>query len=144
MDILVDKFNEFIFTHDIEREGIDRNDFDNMMEKRDNISHEVGAGTFDINTKEAVSFDRGYQVSFQTEWDIYNSTEYDDIVYKMSLMSDNKAYLGVYDNKPEISFHFDDIELANALAVRFDQYSIWDWSVLDEILNPHFKNETQE
>ena len=62
----------------------------------------------------------------------------------MSLMSDNKAYLGVYDNKPEISFHFDDIELANALAVRFDQYSIWDWSVLDEILNPHFKNETQE
>ena len=145
MNILVEKLNVLIFQNDIKREGIDRRDFDNMWQKRDNISEDIEAGTYDINTKEAVSFDRGYQVSFQTEYDIYNSTEYDDLAYKMALLSDNRAYLGVYDNKPEISFHFDDIELANTMAIRFEQYSIWDWGASDEIPNPHHpKNNTDQ
>ena len=92
----------------------------------------------DIYTKEKVSFDRGYQVSFETSYDSYTDTEYEDIAYKMSLLSDNNVYLGVYSSVPELSFYFEDLELANVLAIVFNQYSIWDWSASDEILNEYF------
>ena len=62
----------------------------------------------------------------------------------MSLLSDNSAYIGVFSHNPEISFHFDDIELANTLSILFDQFSIWDWSISDEIANPYFDNKTDE
>ena len=62
----------------------------------------------------------------------------------MSLISDNSAYLGVYGSDPEVSFHFDDLELANVIAILFNQISIWDWSILDERFNEYFMNKTND
>ena len=143
MEKLVEKLRIFIFTHDIKREGVDRSNFNGIIQKR-NEMNKTDDGTYNLYTKEAVTFDRGYQVSFQTEWDPYNDTEYEDIAYKMSLLSDNSAYIGVFSHIPEISFHFDDIELANTLSILFDQFSIWDWSISGEIVNPYFDNKTDE
>ena len=53
----------------------------------------------------------------------------------MSLISDNHIYLGVYNGVPEMSFYFNDYELANAISMIFNQNSIWDWSKNDEIKN---------
>ena len=136
MNILIEKLRDFIFTHNITREGASREKYNGIRNKT-NISDYAGDGTYDIYTHEIVNFDRGYQVSFETVLDNYTDTEYEDIVYKMSLLSDNTAYLGVYSSDPEISFHFDDIELAFVLAILFDQISIWDWSASDEIFNEY-------
>ena len=38
---------------------------------------------------------KGYQVSFETSYDDYTSEDYDEICYKLSLMSDNSIYLAV-------------------------------------------------
>ena len=57
----------------------------------------------------------------------------------MSLISDNHAYLGVYEASPEISFHFDDYDLANVIGILFNQKSIWDWSISEEIRNQYLK-----
>ena len=62
----------------------------------------------------------------------------------MSLLSDNSAYLGVYSSVPELSFHFDDLELARDMAIVFNQISIWDWSISDEIFNPYFTKKDSD
>ena len=62
----------------------------------------------------------------------------------MSLLSDNSAYQGVYSSNPELSFHFDDLELATVLGIVFNQISIWDWSILDERFNEYFINKTSD
>ena len=62
----------------------------------------------------------------------------------MSLLSDNSAYQGVYSHVPELSFHFDELELAMVLGIVFNQISIWDWSVSDEIFNGYFENKTSD
>ena len=61
----------------------------------------------------------------------------------MALMSDNRVYLGVYDSTSEISFHFNDLELAKVLSIVFNQYSIWDWSKNDEIRNSYYKEKSK-
>lgn len=50
-------------------------------------------------------------------------------------MSDNHIYLGVYNSIPEMSFYFQDFELANVISIIFNQKSIWDWFNNDEIIN---------
>ena len=82
-----------------------------------------------------INFYKGYQVSFETIFDSYSNKEYDEIAYKMSLMSDNHIYLGVYNSIPEMSFYFQDFELANVISIIFNQKSIWDWFNNDEIIN---------
>lgn len=59
----------------------------------------------------------------------------------MSLISDNHIYLGVYNSISEMSFYFDDYELANAISVIFNQTAIWDWSKNDEIKNIYYKDK---
>ena len=98
-------------------------------------------GTYDMHSHEKISFSKGYQVSFETNKDTYSNEEYDEIAFKMSLISDNHIYLGVYDSIPEMSFYFDDYELANAISVIFNQTAIWDWSKNDEIKNIYYKDK---
>ena len=88
-----------------------------------------------------ISFNSGYQASFEKKDDSYTSREYDQIAYIMSLMSDNKVYLGVYDSTPEMSFHFEDFELANVVSIIFNQNSIWSWKDNDEIKNRYYKDK---
>ena len=144
MNILIEKLRDYIFTHDIKREGAERSKYENIRNISQNVSDDTEDGTYDIYTKEKVSFDRGYQVSFETSYDNYTDDEFEDIAYKMSLLSDNSAYQGVYSLNPELSFHFDDLELASVLGTLFNQISIWDWSIMDERFNEYFVNKSSD
>ena len=144
MDILIEKLRNYIFTHDILRKEALKEKYIGLRNESRNISYYTHDGTYDIYTKQSVQFDRGYQVSFETEYDSYSDQEYEEIAYKMSLLSDNSAYLGVYSSVPELSFHFDDLELARDMAIVFNQISIWDWSISDEIFNPYFTKKDSD
>ena len=144
MNILIEKLRYYIFNHDIQREGAERSKYENIHNISQNVSDDTEDGTYDIYTKEKVSFDRGYQVSFETSYDNYTDDEFEDIAYKMSLLSDNSAYQGVYSLTPELSFHFDDLELASVLGTLFNQISIWDWSIMDERFNEYFVNKSSD
>ena len=144
MNILIEKLRDYIFTHDIKREGAERSKYENIRNISQNVSDDTEDGTYDIYTKEKVSFDRGYQVSFETSYDNYTDDEFEDIAYKMSLLSDNSAYQGVYSLNPELSFHFYDLELASVLGTIFNQISIWDWSIMDERFNEYFVNKSSD
>ena len=138
MNILIKRLKKYILEHDIDEKEANstRAQFKDMIYIKNNftVDHD---GTYDILSHESLDFDRGYQVSFEREYDDYSNEEYDELVYKMALMSDKHAYLGVYASSPELSFHFDDLDLAYVLAILFNQYSIWDWSVNDEIANQY-------
>ena len=54
-------------------------------------------------------------------------------------MSDNNVYLGVWEGDAEFSFYFEDFDLANAVSILFNQYSIWDWSEMQSIDNKFHK-----
>ena len=144
MDILIEKLRNYIFTHDISRKEAPKEKYIGLHNESRNIGYYTHDGTYDIYTKQSVQFDRGYQVSFETEYDSYSDQEYEEIAYKMSLLSDNSAYLGVYSSVPELSFHFDDLELARDMAIVFNQISIWDWSISDEIFNPYFTKKDSD
>ena len=140
MNILLKRLRYYILHHDLEKERaeVNRETFKNMIQIKANFTVDED-GTYDILSHEKISFDRGYQVSFEREYDSYSSEDYDELVYKMSLISDNHAYLGVYEASPEISFHFDDYDLANVIGILFNQKSIWDWSIMQEIRNQYLK-----
>ena len=92
-------------------------------------------GTYDLYSHEKIEFDRGFHASFETKYDPYNENEIINLVYKLSLMTDNKVYLGIYAGDPEFSFYFEDYELANTIGILFNQISIWNWRKSREILN---------
>ena len=96
-------------------------------------------GTYDFVTKNALSFNKGYQVAFETfsrnSGNYYSDQEYDNIVYKLSCLFGANACIGVYDNNPHISFYIEDKNTSLALAAIFNQKSIWDWGSNKEITN---------
>ena len=139
-DSMVEKLHNYILTRDFERKEVDRSKYEDIYYRKNDTKNITEDGTYDLFTKEKVSFDRGYQVSFETDYDELNKTEYEILAYKMSLMSDNNVYLGLYENVPELSFHFEDMELANVLGIVFDQISIWDWSISAQIFNDFREN----
>ena len=102
-------------------------------------------GTYDLITKEPVSFGDGYQVSFETdsrnyESGYYTDEEYDDLVYKLAAILNVNASLGVYENNPEVSYHIKEKNTSLAMAALYNQISIWDWANDHEILN-EFKQD---
>ncbi len=140
MNILIERLKNYILNHELDQERAEapKEKYINMGYIKGNFTVEKD-GTYDILTKEEVFFERGYQVSFEREYDDYPSEEYDNIAYKMSIMSDNHIYLGVYNSAPELSFLFDDFEVAKVFAILFNQYSIWDWSRDEGINNEYLK-----
>ena len=137
---LIGKLRRYIFSRKIYRPEAPKERYQNLKIKKENFTGEKD-GTYDIHTHERISFNSGYQVSFEKKDDSYTSKEYDQIAYIMSLMSDNKVYLGVYDSTPEISFHFEDFELANVVSIIFNQNSIWSWKDNDKIKNRYYKDK---
>ncbi len=85
-------------------------------------------GTYDLETGEAVSYESGYQVSFQQTGDTYTDAEYDDKVVEMIKRTGSRAHGGVYAGVPEISFHTDNINEAMRIAVEYNQESVFDWA----------------
>ena len=138
MNILIEKLKRYIFSHNIERPDNPKSKYNKVREKIFNFK-EIVDGTYDLYSHEIMHFNNGYQVSFETFYDSYTDEEYEEIVYKMSLMSDNSCYIGVYGSKPEISFYFENYELANVIAILFNQISIWDWRKDREIFNKFHK-----
>ena len=136
MFILVRRLNNLINTRIYERPEVPRDKYIDIGERK-NIEKDA-FGTYDIYSQENVSFDRGYQMSFETIYDHYDSEEFDEIAYKMSLMTDNHVYLGIWATGIELSFHVDDFEFANVLCILYNQMAMFDWSVYDEINNPYF------
>jgi hypothetical protein len=137
---LIGKLRRYIFSRKIHRPEAPKEKYRNLKVNKDNFTKKED-GTYDMHSGEKISFNSGYQISFETNFDSYSNKEYDEIAYKMSLMSDNHIYLGVYNSIPEMSFHFNDFELANVLSIIFNQTSIWDWKKNDEIRNVYYKDK---
>ena len=138
LNILVERFKDYIFSHEIDRPGVPKEKYDNMTFLKYNFTKEDD-GTYDLYSHENIYLYEGYQVSFETSYDDYTSRDYDEICYKLSLMTDNSVYLGVWEGDAEFSFFFEDFDLANAVAILFNQYSIWDWSEMHSIDNKFHK-----
>ena len=91
-------------------------------------------GTYNLDTKEAVEFDHGYQVSFCNIGDNYSDDDYEFIVAMFKEVSeDGVVYLGKFDGSAEISFLIHDKGIAIKYAKMFNQISIWDWKNMDVI-----------
>ena len=135
---LILRFENYIFNHDIDRPGVPKEKYYNIRNLTNNFTQEED-GTYEVYNHKSISFNKGYQVSFETSFDDYTNEDYDEICYKLSLMTDNKVYLGVWGGIPEFSFYFEDFDLANAVAILFNQMAIWDWSVMEPIYNQFHK-----
>lgn len=94
-------------------------------------------GTYNLETGEPISYDSGYQVSFQQTSDTYTDEEYDAKVAEMIDRTGSIAHGGVF-GEPEMSFHTDSIDEAMAIAKDYNQHSIFDWGNGELILNPHY------
>jgi hypothetical protein len=138
LNILLKRFKEYIFNHEIDRPGVPKEKYNNLTLLKYNFTKDDD-GTYDIYSHENIYLYEGYQVSFETTYDDYTSKDYDEICYKLSLMSDNTVYLGVWEGDAEFSFYFEDFDLANAVSILFNQYSIWDWSKMQSIDNKFHK-----
>ena len=131
---LEERFRKYIFDTDIKRLESPREKYYNMSKLKTNFTI-YEDGTYDLYSHEIIEYDNGYQVSFETSFDDYTYEDYDEICYKLSLMSDNSVYLGVWNGDAEFSFYFEDYDLAITVAFLFNQHTIWDWSVRKEIIN---------
>lgn len=95
---------------------------------------EYDDGTYDVDTKKEVSFDKGFQVTFCQIGDNYTPLEYAKKVNEcLDLSSNGKTYAGKFESTPEISFHCNDRAKAIAYARANNQISIWDWEKCEEI-----------
>lgn len=138
MNILLERLKYYILNHDISRPELPKEKYKNIIQMKANFTSDED-GTYDLYSHEKIEFDRGFHASFETKYDAYNENEIITLVYKLSLMTDNKVYLGIYAGDPEFSFYFEDYELANAICILFNQISMWDWRIKQEIVNIYYK-----
>ena len=99
-------------------------------------------GTYSLETGRAVSYDDGYQVSFQQSSDNYTDEEFDKKVEELINRTGSEAHVGVFGGEPEISFHVRDIKAAMQIAVEYNQHSIWNWKRGRIIKNRKYNPET--
>lgn len=130
----------YINTHSQDFHDIDASQFYNTKKL---LSKFIGekSGTYNLLTMEPIEFYSGYQASFFTVYDKYSNEEIDEMVYRFALMTEGEAYAGIFQGIPEISFHFLDYGLANAISICYNQISIWDWSIGAEIENEFFREQ---
>lgn len=144
------KVNKKVFTNNTKNDIID-----NAKDIRDVNAEDVGKnvrknikeidnkkyedGTYDINTKKSVSFNDGYQATFQQLGDKYTDKEFGELVKKYSKMTDGKVYAGKFGGSPEVSFHFKNEKDAIEICEKFNQVSYWNWKTMDEVKNKKYK-----
>ena len=123
---------------------IKKDDYKNVKSKLLSMK-DFEDGTYSFIDQSKISYNKGYEVSFETRSryyeNYYTDDEYDNIVYKIAALLGRNADLGVYDNKPEISFHIIDKDLAFSLAAIFNQQTIWDWAKDDLLANPLYQEK---
>lgn len=96
-------------------------------------------GTYDIDTKESVNFNSGYQATFQQLNDKYTDKEFGELVKKYADSTDGKVYAGKFGGSPEISFHFENEKDALEICKKYNQVSYWNWETMEEVKNPYYK-----
>lgn len=117
----------------------------NFRKRRDALAHKLKEdGTYDLTTGEPVSYESGFQVSFQEETTerkghaaYIDDDEYDRRVLALSSELKAKPNLARF-GEPELSFHVDSLEKALEVARRHNQESIFDWSTFKCIPNKDF------
>lgn len=123
---------------------IKKEDYQDIKQKFE-VMKNFSDGTYDYISQELITYQNGYSVGFETRsrayYNYYTDEEYDNIVYKIAALLGRNADLGVYDNKPEISFHVMDKDLAFSLAAIFNQQTIWDWAKDDLLANPLYQEK---
>ena len=123
----------------------DPNRSPNYRKRRDALAHKLTEdGTYDLTTGDPVSFESGFQVSFQEETTerkghaaYIDDDEYDRKVEALSAELKAKPNLARF-GEPELSFHVDSLEKALEVARRHNQESIFDWSTFKCIPNKDF------
>ena len=102
--------------------------------------------TVDPDTGKMVTFDDGFQVSFQTslsegsEDGALSDEEYDGIVEELRRRTGSKPYVGVFE-EAETSFHCKTRRDAMRLAKQFNQQSILDWKAMKKYENKEWTPE---
>lgn len=126
-------------------DSADPNRAANYRKRRDALAHKLTEdGTYDLTTGDPVSFESGFQVSFQEETTerkghaaYIDDDEYDRKVEALSAELKAKPNLARF-GEPELSFHVDSLEKALEVARRHNQESIFDWSTFKCIPNKDF------
>ena len=130
-----------ISTTNITHNSINR---DNYINVREQVKSAItlNEGTYDIASLKNVSYEKGYSVIFETpsrnSENYYSQEEYDNMVYKLSCLFGINAHIAVYENNPHISFYIEDKNLSFSMAALFNQKTIWDWEVSEDIPNPFY------
>jgi len=86
-------------------------------------------GTFDLTSGKPVSYEDGFQVSFQTtssEEGGVNDADYDKTVDELTKLTGSQPHLGSY-GVPEVSFHCSDLKQALEIGKKYNQESVYDW-----------------
>ena len=144
LNYIFDTYQRLIQTTNVVNPNISKDSYKNVKQIIKSSTNFTD-GTYNLITKEPVSHNDGYQVSFETdsrnyESGYYTDKEYDDLVYKLAAILNVNASLGVYENNPEVSYYIKDKNTSLAMAALYNQISIWDWVNDDEILN-EFKQD---
>lgn len=86
-------------------------------------------GTYDISSCEPIEYSSGYQVSFvrPEAFSQLTRNDWDTLTNHLCEYLGSPAYIGVYSNAPEISFHASDLDKATETMVRFNQESLLLW-----------------
>ena len=95
-------------------------------------------GTYNMYTLELASFNDGYQVS-PCDDSVSNLSEaaFNTFIIGFMTLHDltlNDLYIGVYNGKPEISIRVESLEDAKRIGNAYNQYSIWDWRNMVEVI----------
>ena len=113
---------------------LNKDRIESTQDKHDKVIKELSQdkyadGTYDTATLKPVDYENGYQVTFCQIGDNYNAKEYDSKVNEfLSASSDGRVSAGKFEGTPEISFNVSNRNEAVALAEKYNQISIWDWS----------------
>ena len=118
-------------------------DFKDLRKKKNALIGKP-SGTYDIKTGKPVSFKTGYQVSFQTTSgedknspNYLNDAQYDKMAKELCREANSRPYAGVFDETPEVSARVRTKKQAEALLVKYKQYSAWDWKKGVQLPNKH-------
>lgn len=102
-------------------------------------TNEFEDGTYDIQTKQPISFKSGFQATFQQLKDNYTKKQFMKLIQKYANETDGKYYIGKFNNEIEVSFHFENELDAIQICKLFNQVSYWNWSTMDEVPNKYYK-----
>lgn len=102
-------------------------------------TNEFEDGTYDIQTKQPISFKSGFQATFQQLKDNYTKKQFMRLIQKYANETDGKYYIGKFNNEIEVSFHFENETDAIQICKLFNQVSYWNWNTMDEIPNKYYR-----